>query len=78
MLKQWVSQHKLASIVELKLEERKIVESVSEEATLFRGLRREKVAPLGQPRLSVPVVMERMRLHLAVLASWREIILGVR
>ena len=32
LLKQWVSQHKLASIVELKLEERKIVECVSEEA----------------------------------------------
>ena len=32
LLKEWVSQHKLTSIVELKLEERKIVESVSEEA----------------------------------------------
>jgi hypothetical protein len=32
MLKQWMSQHKLAKIVELKLKERKIVESVGEEA----------------------------------------------
>jgi hypothetical protein len=31
-LKQWMSRHKLTNIVELKLEERKIVESVSEEA----------------------------------------------
>jgi transposase len=31
-LKQWMSHHKLTNIVELKLEERKIVESVNEEA----------------------------------------------
>jgi len=32
MLKRWTSQHKLASIVELKLQERQIVQSVDEEA----------------------------------------------
>ena len=32
MLKRWMSQHKLTKIVELKLEKRKIVESVNEEA----------------------------------------------
>src|ERR1017187_9210534 len=32
MLKRWMSQHKLANIVELKLQERQIVESVNEEA----------------------------------------------
>lgn len=32
MLKQWMSQHKLAKIVELKLDQRKLVESVDEEA----------------------------------------------
>ena len=32
ILKRWMSQHKLAKIVELKLQERQIVEGVHEEA----------------------------------------------
>ena len=32
MLKRWMSQHRLANIVELKLQERQIAESVHEEA----------------------------------------------
>jgi hypothetical protein len=59
------------------ISERRILSLARLESTLFRGLRREKVAPSGQFSANIVWFVAEVG-FLAVLASLREIILRAR